>query len=755
MEQHIKKVINSLIQFRYIFFIVIAVAALGSSYLIFKNLTIDNSLSIWFLEDDPQYEAYTTYQSEYGSDEIIICMVTLQQGLSKNSFEKLEKIQHKLERLSVVERTYSIADVTYPIITTNTIQFIPLYDLNRSKKSRKKLLEDFSSLSNYVVSTDEKNIILYIQLKPTSEIENQRADLVYQIETVISSEFQDYHISGPPILNNAYNKEIFNESIWFGGMTILVISLLLLFLLPHIRYLPISLISISFPILLLFGFTSYWGYSLNMISMLIPTILLVYGVSDSIHMTNIFHVESQKLNSETMEDRIWIMLKKSIIPCSITTLTTMISYIALYLSPLPAFKDMGFLSSLGLLLSFCWGYIIHIIGFSFLSSSVQNKSYVTPLFDRFSTTLIRRFIQVSRDYKKQIILFFSIMLTASVFSICSISIDTKSLDLLADGDVKNDVKIIENQLGGSSRLQLNISTDFESDLLVHPQTLSKLKLFENAISKHKSLPTQPISINTLNEFITKRYPFIVKNNSDEKMVEHVLKYNNDASTSFFNLISRDGKELILTLTIPQLNTKELIALINFIEKEFKTVFNSSNFNLKINGFAVLYAKLNNFILETQLYSFLVAFIASFFVLLLFLKNLNLALLILLPNLIPIGAVLLTMYLFNISIDVTTAMITPIMLGIIMDDSIHLIYNYKRFKTNSTSIEQSINHSMNYTGKALIGSTLVLIGGFLVIASSSVPSVQNFGILCAITSAAALLSDFCLLPALLKNFKTIL
>jgi predicted RND superfamily exporter protein len=125
-------------------------------------------------------------------------------------------------------------------------------------------------------------------------------------------------------------------------------------------------------------------------------------------------------------------------------------------------------------------------------------------------------------------------------------------------------------------------------------------------------------------------------------------------------------------------------------------------------------------------------------------------LILIPNIIPIGFVLMTMSFFDIPIDVTTAMITPIMLGIIMDDNIHMLYNFSRFRMESYSMELSINRSINYTGKALLGSTIALTGGFLVIATSSVPSVQNFGILCTITVITALISDFLLLPALLKS-----
>ena len=97
------------------------------------------------------------------------------------------------------------------------------------------------------------------------------------------------------------------------------------------------------------------------------------------------------------------------------------------------------------------------------------------------------------------------------------------------------------------------------------------------------------------------------------------------------------------------------------------------------------------------------------------------------------------------------MITPIMLGIAMDDTIHLVYKYKRVKGASGTSEKRINKAMMYTGGALFSTTIALVGGFLIIASSATPSVKDFGLLCAITVAIALITDIFYLPALLKKF----
>ena len=63
----------------------------------------------------------------------------------------------------------------------------------------------------------------------------------------------------------------------------------------------------------------------------------------------------------------------------------------------------------------------------------------------------------------------------------------------------------------------------------------------------------------------------------------------------------------------------------------------------------------------------------------------------------------------------------------------------------------MDNAMKYTSHALFSTTIALVGGFLIISSSAVPSVSDFGLLCAISVAIALITDIFYLPALLKQF----
>lgn len=741
-----------MIQFRWLL-IVLGVLIVGISGLqTLKKLSIDNSLGIWFLEEDPSYKAYIEYQETYGSDEIFIVMLPVSNALEQKNVDLLRALNNSLDSMPFVQTAYSLAKAKYPVIAGKKVSFRPLYEEKRSEKSIKKLWGDMPEVMSQLVSKDFKNLFLYVQLRPTPSIEKDRKDIAQEIETVISRYFESYHITGPPVLNEAYNKGIYKESLLFGGLTVLVITLMLLWFLPSKKYLLIALFSVGTPISILFGMISGFGYSLNMISMLIPTILMVYSVSDVVHLINIYDREAYGLATI---DRLSAAIKKSFTPCFYTTLTTFVGYFALYLSPLPAFKNMGLFTCIGLVLSYVLVYLITIIGVSFMKAAkpvekaIREEEVPKPKTPK-QTALVSWINATTSRYNLNIITGFSALLMLGIFAITKVEINTDSLNLLAEGPAKEDLRKVEAQLEGSSRLQLEISSASGSTVM-DKKSLELLRSFQEEIATNP-LITAPISVVNMAAFLEKRNPALNGMAVSEQDAAQLLRSLENNDNQFFKLFSEDLSSVGITLSLPQMKTAQLEQVIESVKRTFQSHFDPTEYTLKVNGFAVVFAGLNKFILATQLKSFFAAFITAFICLWLFIRQIRTTLLVLIPNILPLAVLAILMWLFKIPLDVTTAMITPIMLGIAMDDTIHLIYKYRKYKTTFESPTKRIDQALHYSATALLATTVALVAGFLIIATSAVPSVRSFGILCAVTVSTALITDLFYLPALLKRFE---
>lgn len=746
--KRLQSIIAAIIRFRLLIIIGIVILTAISAYQTTNKLSVDNSLSIWFLEDNPSYKAYINYQEEFGSDEIFVTMLPVENAIDSSTVFRLKELHKSIDSLWYVNTSFSLAKAQYPIYANQKITFDDLYNPKRSERGLKNLFKKLPNITEQLVTSDYKNLFLYIQLKPTPTIEVKREVIASEIRSVIEQYYSKYHLSGAPVLNEAYSKGIYKESLVFGILTVVVISLMLLFLLPSKRYLIMSLLSVGIPIILLFGIITSAGFALNMISMLIPTILMVYSVSDAVHIINIYHKEgllNEKLNKIEL---ISLAVRKSFTPCFYTTLTTFVGYFALYLSPLPAFKNMGVFTCMGLFLSFILVYIITIIGFSYMTINFEAARPVIRLKGMSHSSVINWINKVTSTKKNTIIVIFSLILSYGLYSVFNVKIDTDSLDLLAEGKAKQDLRLVEDQLKGSSRLQLNISS--KSGLMIDKDAIMLLEKFQDKLSKN-SLIASPVSVVNVKTFLEQRNPVLFQSNINESKVKTTLANLDNEETPFFKLFSEDIKTAGITVSVKEVRTSELEELLETIKNDFNSTFETDDYELKINGFSVVFSQLNDFILETQFKSFFAAFFVAFLALWFFIKRFKTTILVLIPNILPLAILAIVMSLLNIPLDVSTAMITPIMLGIAMDDTIHLVYKYKRSKAVQGDSEKRMNKAMHYTGSALFSTTFALVAGFLIISSSAVPSVSDFGILCAVTVAIALITDIFYLPALLKRF----
>ena len=184
MEQ-LRKIIATIIKFRIAIMAVLTVGICLSGYHTLTKLSVDNSLGIWFLEDEPSYRAYIDFQQNFGSDEIFIVMLPVENAIRETEVSLLKELHQRVDQLPYVQTSFSLAKAKYPIYANNTIYFNGLYNSKRSEKGLKSLFSKLPNISSQLVTKDYKNQFFYIQLNPTSTVEEERQVIVNEIRAII------------------------------------------------------------------------------------------------------------------------------------------------------------------------------------------------------------------------------------------------------------------------------------------------------------------------------------------------------------------------------------------------------------------------------------------------------------------------------------------------------------------------------------------------------------------------------------------
>jgi predicted RND superfamily exporter protein len=172
------------------------------------------------------------------------------------------------------------------------------------------------------------------------------------------------------------------------------------------------------------------------------------------------------------------------------------------------------------------------------------------------------------------------------------------------------------------------------------------------------------------------------------------------------------------------------------------------FHPEINGPVKVFVQMVDEVQRTQLASFALATLVVGGMIALFLRSLSWALAVMLPTLFPALATLGAMGLAGVYLDIGTAMIAAVVLGIAIDDSVHLLTQYRRRRAGGSEPCEAICAAVLHAGRAVVTTSLALSLGCFVLTLSSWQSVASFGFLSGLAILVALVADLVILPAVI-------
>ena len=185
--KYFQKIIEFILKFRIAISFFIFALCMYSSWLIFTQLKVDNSLTIWFLENDPPYQEYIEFQEEQGSDEIIVVMIPTENAYSKSHLNKLNNLHSKIDSVENVNTTFSLVKAQYPIFANNKMYLRNIITEKRSDKAIDNLLKKLPAIRDNLLANNNTQSFFYIQLKSFSAVEKNKDHLLLEIRTAIDS----------------------------------------------------------------------------------------------------------------------------------------------------------------------------------------------------------------------------------------------------------------------------------------------------------------------------------------------------------------------------------------------------------------------------------------------------------------------------------------------------------------------------------------------------------------------------------------
>ena len=766
-------------------------AFLGGIYLS-QFAQVDNSLDTFFDRQDPVYVDYLNYRRDFGSDEMTYILYhapTKEHGpFDIEVMRSIEKLTRELElNVPFVKEVTSLSNVEFMqgnedgSIDINNL----LYDFPETQAAlldiRDKVLKK-PALIGGLVNHDATYAALLVKMSRSSidPMEKIRLDPekgdgfnnLYpqvswiKIKAILEKPEYSQHItfypSGDVPINAVYNMLATTEATELAGYTVLIVGVLLfLFLQRRITSVVAPLVVVALSIALALGMIGAFGWKLDMMFSMLPTLLIAIGVADSVHILTAYYAAYQKLDDRraAVYDAFYHVGP----PCLLTSVTTAIGLLALSFSPIKTMAHMAIYSAFGIMIAFFLSMTVMVVIISFAKNrplkgavSENNDASIIETDDSLLGRFLSGVVSVDIHYKKTILLIFGFLLAFSIVGISKIEIDSNYLNEFGEEvEIRQITDRVNQVMGGMDHIVYLFDTGVAGGVK-NPAVLKQIEQLQMAAEQRADIVKKTYSIVDIIKDINQSFhqgdpDYYRIPESSELIAQYLLLYEMSGGEEAAKYVSNDYSRTNLEVRLTLGPTSKVRALVDDLDN---VIMNEIKISPPpgMTGMGALWLRLLEYITSSQIKGLSFAFVAIAIMMCLTFRSIKIGMISMVPNISPVLFTLGMMGWVGMTLDYAKLLIATVAIGIAVDDTIHMVTRYHMAFLRSRDYEQALYESMRHVGRALFITSVVLVCGFLTYLFSSMDGLKGFGILLAFTIITTLIADFLLMPVLIMIFK---
>jgi predicted RND superfamily exporter protein len=453
-----------------------------------------------------------------------------------------------------------------------------------------------------------------------------------------------------------------------------------------------AMIPAGFAALWTFG-TIFWsGQQLNLVTVISPIFILVMGSADGLHYVTHFmdnmpkYSDRRQLTVETMG-----MVG---MPIFLTTITTMAGFASLAWSDVLPMRQMGIFVSLGI------GYA-GLLSLFFLPAILSRMELPETHPQVQESSLARLVLSVSR-HRALIVVSFLVIVLVSAFYIPRLEVVSNQLMFFReDSEIRQTFDRVEKHFGGALPLTAEIVADrgidtlrdynFAEDILDAERELERLPGIESAVSLFDMVAS-------INEMITGQtdYP------QNPRFIQRLLRQIDDEDLETW--VSDDG--LRMMIRTEDIGSIDIDRLEEFVAEhpDIRT----------ITGMPVLFDEMNKLVVQSQIRSLGLALVLIFIMLLVTIRRFGAAVIALIPIVITIIAILGMLTITKFNLNILTANLSAISIGVGVDYAIHLISGIYYFRKRGLGNIESVDSALASLSKPILANAFGLAIGLSVL-----------------------------------------
>ena len=716
-------------------FLIVGVTLVGLAMTTLSEIEVDNTLKRYMVEGDPALQSYRAFQSTYGNDETVLVGLQRPEGLLTS--HGLALVRAATERIRGVDGVARVQSLTTQVRVQPTIAgprvepVVPPGSLSTDQMtSLRRSIQSDSVLARFI-SDDGTMSAVIARMEPAGRLDGRRAAVLDSIRHRLRSLDASVHLGGIGVILDALNEATTRDSALVLLAALLVIVGLLGAFFRRLGPVLVTVGVICAAALWLMGLYGAAGKSVNTVTLVIPTLILVVGTADCVHL--LLHA-ARRPDHLSGKERTIRTIAHLLFPCAVTSLTTAAGFAVLTTSAIPLVQDLGLFSAIGVLGAF----LAALIG------CVNALPYAWSLPDRPDDgaldALVEGAVHTGSQNWRGVLIGAVVATLLAVVGATMLTVDTNSMGYLyPDHPAREDARLIEEKLGAYTPLEFVVRSDSS---VLHPTLMRAVQTWEDRVETAGAVGWHRSAADVLHRLgSTLHGPSRVDTPGALTALLHAARSHSQR----LQALHAHPHQLRVTFGVPIQSAQGLRRTIATVKDAAAAL--PSDVTVKETGYLPLYVRMTRLIVDAQLRSFGLALLIIPGIIALLFGGLWAAGWSLVPNLLPVLFTLGAMGVLGIPLDIVTVTIAVIVFGLVVDDTVHLLHRYAEVQS-SRRASDALNVAARRTGRKMMSTTAVLAGGFLVLVLAHNRSVVWFGGLVSGALAAALVTDLLVFPAIL-------
>lgn len=737
-----------LIRNRIIVLVVLAILSVRSICLI-PGLQVGMFFSDFYPENDPELEFYHTVSKELGSDEqMIVLAIRSDSGISDPGFlNRVKSFSASMGKAGFIQQVTDITRLkTYdkgffgilpsPYVRVDSLSAKPV-DLSR--------LQADSFYTSRFFDHGHQLLFLYLTLEAGPGPDGVQEGLSEIRQALELHQLDDYRMLGKKYLESEYRQMVSRELATSVLFSLAIIVVLLFLFFRSFTGILLPVISMVLALVLLYGVIALLGRDLGMMSNLFPTIVLIVGMSDIIHILSGFEEEAR--SGKGLRDSTKPVILKIGKAIFLTSLTTAIGFLTLNTSSMKAIRDFGNEGAMAVMIAFVFSILwVPLLVHQFRLRIPVRGSGMRKKWDDFAGRISR----LAKQRPAAILAASAAILGISMAGIQKLNFNNRQVtNIPIDHQLRSDFRFFNDSLGGSRTFEMILTSD-EPGGLRDAELLGKMNTLHQYLEARPDISNvvSPVTWYHLVAGIFDRsitFPELPGQEALDRYIDQVppefypkrWKLVNETETMgrFSGRIKDIGR-----LRVKDIN-QEIMAQVSALEFP-------GSIRARISGSDHLIDRGHAHRLENMVQGLLLALLAVGLVIGLVFRSARLMAVSLVVNLFPLLVVAGVMGFTGVEMRGSTSILFTIGLVIAVDDTIHFLTRYQREIALKQTVAEAVQIAIAKTGKPIVTTSLILIAGFLTLLHSHSWDIRTLGYLVSLMLLAALVTDLLLLPAIL-------